>query len=356
MTEKRFYIVVLFMFLFAVSCSGQVNVVTTIVANNSIVAHRGAWKKNNFPQNSIASLKEAIRLNCKGSEFDIVLTADDSLIVCHGPSYNNLNIQQSKYSDLVTLKFSNGEKLPTLREYIMVASKNNTTTQLFCELKNYELSAARKKVFITKSLALVNQLKAQQLMVYSSFDYDLLKQVRALNTVANVQYLGGDISPEQLKLDNITGACYNFSIYEAHPEWIDKAKKNSITLNVWTVNDVNRINFYLKNNFESIVTDEPELALSYQTLSINDFTISKLEFKVFPNPASSIISLQSESLLTSDLKTEIIDEVGKIVMTKTFNHGSSAYSIETDCLYSGVYFLKMTNQEASKTIKVIIKK
>jgi glycerophosphoryl diester phosphodiesterase len=52
-------------------------------ADNVVVAHRGAWKQKDIPENSIASLKHAIELNCTGSEFDVRMTADDILIVNH---------------------------------------------------------------------------------------------------------------------------------------------------------------------------------------------------------------------------------------------------------------------------------
>jgi glycerophosphoryl diester phosphodiesterase len=279
MTNKIFYITFSFLSLFLISCTAQDNLNNTpqkninnpaqdnlnnpTAAKSTIVAHRGAWKNKNLPQNSIASLKEAIRLNCKGSEFDILLTADDSLVVNHDATYNNLNVQNSKYSQLATLKLPNGEMFPTLREYILVGKQNNTTVQLFCEFKDYGLSPAKKKVFIAKTLELVHELKAEQLVVYSSFDYDLLKQIRASNTFAVIQYLRGDISPEQLKLDKISEANYSYDVYNKNPQWIESAKKNNIALSVWTVNDGENINWFLKNNFDNIITDEPELALSY---------------------------------------------------------------------------------------------
>lgn len=167
----------------------------SISTNNSIVAHRGAWKKNNLPQNSIASLKEAIRLKCKGSEFDVQLTADDSLVICHDADYNNRFVQNAKYSQLITLNLSNGEKLPTLSEYIVAAKQNNTTTLLFCELKNNGLDIRAKRVIVEKTLDCVSKLKAQKLMVYISFDYEMLKHMRLLNPTATLLYLKGDITP-----------------------------------------------------------------------------------------------------------------------------------------------------------------
>ncbi|MGZ5246916.1 MAG: glycerophosphodiester phosphodiesterase, partial [Flavitalea sp.] len=62
---------------------------------NKVVAHRGAFKKNGLPENSIASLKEAIRLKCTGSEFDVHMSSDDSLVIFHDASINNLNIPKT---------------------------------------------------------------------------------------------------------------------------------------------------------------------------------------------------------------------------------------------------------------------
>ena len=81
-------------------------------ASNVIVAHRGAWKKQNLPENSIASLKWAINLQCTGAEFDVRMTADDSLIINHDPQYNKQSIEKTTYNQLVKTPLSNGEKLP----------------------------------------------------------------------------------------------------------------------------------------------------------------------------------------------------------------------------------------------------
>ena len=78
------------------SCSISKNTGKTKMtfADNIVVAHRGAWKKNNFPENSIASLQHAIELKCTGSEFDVWMTADDSLVINHDFAYNKLAIEK----------------------------------------------------------------------------------------------------------------------------------------------------------------------------------------------------------------------------------------------------------------------
>ena len=229
------------------------------VEKNGIVAHRGAWKKNNFPENSIASLRYAIDLKLAGSEFDVVMTADDSLVINHDPHYNKLIVEQTKYQDLIQFKLSNGEKLPTLREYILEGKKNNKHTILVCEIKPSGISVERGKKISLKAVETVKKLKAEKIVSYISFDYEILKQIRAVDTKASLQYLDGNKSPEQLKLDNISGIDYHYSVFKKHPEWIKEAKENKITLNVWTVNDAEVMDWIIENKFDYITTNEPEL-------------------------------------------------------------------------------------------------
>ena len=67
----------------ACSTPDKATTASKVLAVNPVIAHRGAWKKNGLPQNSIASLRQAIALEWGGSEFDVRMTADDSLIINH---------------------------------------------------------------------------------------------------------------------------------------------------------------------------------------------------------------------------------------------------------------------------------
>lgn len=226
---------------------------------NQVIAHRGAWKKNGLPENSVASLREAIRLQCAGSEFDVRMTADDSLVINHDPHYNNLEIEKTNYTDLARFSLSNGEKLPTLREYILAGLKDNSRTKLICEIKPSGISKERARAIAAKTAHLFSELKAVRQVIYISFDYDILKQVLSTDPGANTQYLNGDKSPEQLKADGIKGADYHYSVFKSKPEWIASAKKNRIDLNAWTVNDAADMDWLLANGFDAITTNEPEL-------------------------------------------------------------------------------------------------
>jgi len=230
-------------------------------ADNQVVAHRGAWKTKGLPKNSIAALKEAIRLNCTGSEFDVRMTVDNILIVTHDADFGGLDIETSTYSDLAKHKLPNGEILPTLKNFILAGMDNNSTTGLVCELKPSKFEGREIKIADT-ALELVKELKAESyISYYISFSYAMIKRIKEVNSNAKVLYLDGSKSPEQLKKDNITGLDYLVNKLQKKPEWITEAKHLGLVLNSWTANSVEHIDWLLANNFDYITTDEPELAL-----------------------------------------------------------------------------------------------
>lgn len=231
-------------------------------ARNCVVAHRGAWKLNKFPENSVAALKHAIELNCTGSEFDVRMTADDSLVINHDAKYSGMDIETNTFAKLSSVKLSNGETLPTLRQFLLAGMENNKGTRLICEIKPSEISAARGKLIAEKVMTVVNSLKAAPEVVFISFDYGILKRIVELDKSANTQYLEGDVAPKQLKQDGIRGADFHYSVFANHPEWISCARKNNIELNAWTVNDASEMDWLLANGFDFITTNEPELLFS----------------------------------------------------------------------------------------------
>jgi glycerophosphoryl diester phosphodiesterase len=231
-------------------------------ALNPVVAHRGAFKAKALPENSVAALKEAIRLQCTGAEFDVRMTADDSLIINHDPHYGGKEIEKTSFPELRTIPLSNGEVLPTLREYLKEGMANNRQTKLVLEVKPSGISKERGKGIAERAVRLVQELKAAPYIVYISFDYDMLKKIIAVSPGAETQYLNGDVAPEQLRADGITGADYHFTVFKKRPEWIGQAKNNNIVLNAWTVNEKNDMQWLLSNGFQFITTNEPELLLS----------------------------------------------------------------------------------------------
>ena len=252
-----------------ISCkvSQNMNIISPNQVKTGIVAHRGAFKKNKLPENSVASLQEAIRLRCEGSEFDIRITADDSLVIIHDPVHAGIKVEEVKYNDLVSKKLSNGETLPTLREYLLAGMQQNKT-KLVLEIKPSGVSKQRALLCAEKSFDLVRDLGIKEKVIYISFDYDVIKKIISLDPGSPVQYLNGDKSPDELKRDGITGLDYNIAVFRARPAWIESAKQNKLVLNAWTVNKTTDMDWLLLNNFDFITTDEPELLAERISLRI----------------------------------------------------------------------------------------
>ncbi|NQX55579.1 glycerophosphodiester phosphodiesterase [Pedobacter panaciterrae] len=226
--------------------------------NNPVIAHRGAWKKNNLPENSIASLKEAIRLGCYGSEFDVHMTSDSVLVINHDPDFYGLHIAQVTYKELLTKKHPNGENIPTLEAYLKEGIKQKKM-KLILEIKPSKADPERDQKLTDRAVAMVKKLKAKEWVDYISFSYDVLKRVLELDPKAKVAYLNGDASLDKLKADGFYGADYHYSVYQKG-EWFAKAKELGLTINAWTVNNAEDMKWLLKNKVEFITTNEPELA------------------------------------------------------------------------------------------------
>jgi glycerophosphoryl diester phosphodiesterase len=225
---------------------------------NSVIAHRGAWKAKGLPQNSLASLDEAVRLQCEGAEFDVWMTADGVPVVNHDADFLEMPIETTTFKDLRSKKLPNGEKIPTVKEYLKRGMKQKGT-KLIVEIKPSKISVQRSEELAEKCVKLVKEMKAEKWVDYITFSYDAGKKVIELDPNANVAYLNGEKSPAELKADGFFGFDYNIRVVKAKPEWIKEALELGLTVNVWTVNNSEDMQWLLDQKVDFITTDEPEL-------------------------------------------------------------------------------------------------
>lgn len=102
------------------------------------------------------------------------------------------------------------------------------------------------------------------------------------------------------------------------------------------------------------VTTVPAAATTF-VLGTNESAIKNTKISVFPNPAKDFITVQAD-FARKDLKVEMINAAGQIVNTTTLKQGTTMVHIETDAMYNGVYFLKVSNSNESESFKVLINK
>lgn len=242
--------------LFVVACTSTGPV---MLADNKTIAHRGAWKTADLPQNSIASLKKAIALKSAGSEFDVRMTKDSVLVINHDAIHEGDTIELKTFEELKKHKLKNGEELPSLEDYLKAGRKHNNQTRLVVEVKPSLIDKTQAVRAAEKAVKMVERFKVQGLVVYISFDYEVLKRIHALDPAANTQYLTGDKTPAELKADGISGADYHISVYRKNPEWITQLRESGMITNAWTVNSAEDMDWLLSQGFDFITTDQPEL-------------------------------------------------------------------------------------------------
>ncbi len=228
--------------------------------HNQAIAHRGAWKADGLPQNSLASLQRAIELGCAGSEFDVHLTQDGVLVVNHDNDFYGIDIATSTYSELLTKKHPNGEPIPTAEAYLREGMKQKKT-KLIYELKTSKLGKERTLYSADLAVQLVHKLGAEEWVEYIAFDYDACKRIVERDPQAKVYYLNGDKTPSEAKQDGLYGLDYHFSVYKKNPTWIKEAHDLGLVVNAWTVNTREEMENLLDQDVEFITSDEPELLL-----------------------------------------------------------------------------------------------
>ena len=226
-------------------------------AQTGIIAHRGFWDKLGSAQNSISSLKNAIDFGAYGSELDVHITKDGVLVLNHDDDYQGVNIQNSTYAELVGLRLVNGEALPMLQQCIFVAKQQNKT-KLIVEIKPHHSKEADTKV-AGAVVQFINGNGVADLVDYISFSADICKELIRLNPKHRVAYLNGEKSPQQLKAEGYWGLDYSEGTLHKNPTWIKEAKELGLTTNVWTVNDLNEMQYFIAQGVDFITTNNPEL-------------------------------------------------------------------------------------------------
>lgn len=226
--------------------------------DTKIIAHRGAWKEFNLPENSIAALQKAIEIKAFGSEFDVRRTLDGKLVVNHDPTHFGDTIELKTYAALNAKKLSNGEDLPLLQDYFKKGTASNYQTLLICEIKAALLSNTTSQLTASETVELAKQLGIEDKIIYISFDFEVLQTIKTLRPSATVLYLENNKTLEQIMAANFNGINLNYAQFLGNPSIAANAKKQHLMLGSWTVNKDEDFNQLIAQGIEFITTNYPE--------------------------------------------------------------------------------------------------
>ncbi len=231
-----------------------------VSAQTRTVAHRGFWNTENSAQNSLASFAKADSIGVYGSEIDVWLTTDDHLIVNHDKEYKGLFMETAPFDEIRSLRLPNGEKIPTLDEYLAEV-RRHPSTHLVLEMKSLT-DINREDVACHKIAELLKKhgvLSRTDIIVFSLNAALTFRKIFPAGV--KIYYLDGDISPKKVKKLGLDGIDYSVKVMKKHPEWVADAHKHGLEVNVWTVNTPEDMNYFMDLGVDYITTDHPDTAL-----------------------------------------------------------------------------------------------
>ena len=224
-----------------------------------IVAHRGFWncEEAGYAKNSVAALRCAQEAGFWGAEFDVNMTSDGVLIVYHDSDVKGKKIEKHPYSEFADFEIKNGEKIPTIDQYLE-QGKKYPETMLVYELKPHSCDEVEDR-FIDLSIAKLEEhgLLNPERVMFISFSLHICEVLAQRLPDFTVQYLDSNRTPDELADLGINGVDYNQAVFKVHKKWYKKARKRDMSVNVWTVNNKKAMKKMLRLGVDMITTDNP---------------------------------------------------------------------------------------------------
>jgi glycerophosphoryl diester phosphodiesterase len=244
-----------FTFLFFLICFA-------LCAQPKVIAHRGYWHCEGSAENSLTALHHAHTLNgLYASELDVQMTVDGVVVVNHDPDIEKHVIETSTYKEIKDFLLPNGEKRPTLKQYLRQARKDNV--RLIIEIKEHNVNPAQNEQRVVDAVRkLVRKARMQHQVEYISFSMNVCTLLKEADSTVKVAYLPRKaLTPKQVKAKSLDGIDYRTTNFDQHPEWVKEAQALGLTVNVYNPVTEEALQRFIDLGVDFITTDNPVLLL-----------------------------------------------------------------------------------------------
>lgn len=102
------------------------------------------------------------------------------------------------------------------------------------------------------------------------------------------------------------------------------------------------------------VTSISESVTTYDPTSATIEETGFMQFNVFPNPSADVLVVQATNLQQQNVRVELTDMNGKQLQTQTIFQGSTLCYFDVSALYSGTYFIRVSNNGTTYSYSIII--
>ena len=236
-----------------------------------IVAHRGASR--HAPENTLSSIREAIRQGADCSEIDVQSTVDGVVILMHDSDLKRIadlpqRVDETTFEEIRKLDAGawfgeefEGEKVPTLQEAMNVARGK---IHLNIEVKPYGEDPSSAAVVAE----LIKKNKFADQCVVTSFDANVLRAIKAEVPDLQVGLIVGAAMGDLSKVD-ADFLSVHAPIVDAR--FMKRCRERDKEVYTWTVNNREQMIRLTILGVNAIITDEPgvlhELRQRYEELT-----------------------------------------------------------------------------------------
>jgi glycerophosphoryl diester phosphodiesterase len=257
-----------------------------------MIAHRGA--RSLAPENTISAAEKALESRADGWELDVAMSKDGVLVVLHDdtlertsnvaeifPERGPWSVYDFSLDELQQLDFGSwfvesdpfeqiaqgnltandieayqSVKIPTLREALEFTQSNQWWVNV--EIKDASGTTA-DAIIVQEVVKLVDMLGMEEQVLISSFNWDYLKQAKALNPNLATGVLVDKLVVDPLALmAELEAQAFHPGIKVTYAEQVKLLRENGYAVNVWTVNDVSDMEKLIEMGVTGIITDFPQ--------------------------------------------------------------------------------------------------
>lgn len=247
------------------SCASSARSAAASPEKVAVVAHRGFWNcpEAGYAQNSVAALKAAQDAGFWGSEFDVQLTSDGVVVANHDKEYGpkKMIIAQHSYEELAQYPLPNGEKLPTLAEYLQQGLKCESTILVleFKEQANDTLTAR----LVDSSMEIIREVGIYDpsRICFISFSRFACERMVEKYPEFKVQFLSMNpftsISAAKAGELGFEGLDYWIMLFRLNPGLVSDLHSRGLKANVWTVDKGKSMESMFNLGVDMLTTNDP---------------------------------------------------------------------------------------------------
>lgn len=237
-----------------------------------ILGHRGANRR--APQNTVPAFRAAVEHGADGVEFDVQMSADGVLVICHNftvdaTSNGTGRIDELTFEELRALDFGSwfsaefaGTKIPTLEEVLDCVKD--------MEILNVEIKPARKQMeeVVRKTVDTVRAYGLTEKTIFSSFDFHEIRLLKQIDPDLTCGLLYDPV-PEELFDKRLLRGQYltvaeEYGADALHPHYlltnfprsyVRKCHEAGLMVNVWGISKESELEKYRDRGLDIIITD-----------------------------------------------------------------------------------------------------